>query len=195
MDAQVELEAAISAKSVSPRSPFIAGILSFLLIGLGQLYNGQIAKAVRLWLIQLAFFVLLWPVRLHTHFWGLIALAIGGIITRVYAIVDAARHARSPLPSSKSPMRRYLMAIAIVVGVVTSLPPVLSAIIGTRAFRMPSESMDPALRAGDFFMTQLLGADARIARGDILVFPYPPNPQVTYVKRVAGLPGEEIELR
>jgi len=32
-------------------------------------------------------------------------------------------------------------------------------------------------------------------RGDIVLFPYPDNPEVTYVKRVIGLPGETVEIK
>lgn len=32
-------------------------------------------------------------------------------------------------------------------------------------------------------------------RGDIVIFPYPDNPEVTYVKRVIGLPGETVEIK
>jgi signal peptidase I len=35
----------------------------------------------------------------------------------------------------------------------------------------------------------------KIARGDIIVFKYPPNPSVRYVSRVIGLPGETIHLQ
>lgn len=34
-----------------------------------------------------------------------------------------------------------------------------------------------------------------IKRGDIVVFKYPPNPNILYIKRVVGLPGETIEVR
>jgi signal peptidase I len=32
-------------------------------------------------------------------------------------------------------------------------------------------------------------------RGDIVIFPYPDNPETTYVKRVIGLPGETVEIK
>ena len=34
-----------------------------------------------------------------------------------------------------------------------------------------------------------------IRRGDVVVFRHPPEPEVDYVKRVVGLPGEVVELR
>ncbi len=32
-------------------------------------------------------------------------------------------------------------------------------------------------------------------RGDVVIFPYPDNPETTYVKRVIGLPGETVEIK
>jgi len=32
-------------------------------------------------------------------------------------------------------------------------------------------------------------------RGDVVIFPYPDNPDIIYVKRVIGLPGETVEIK
>lgn len=60
-------------------------------------------------------------------------------------------------------------------------------------FRIPAASMVPELTVGEIILVdKRFGA---IARGDVVVFRYPPDPSVDYVKRVIGLPGEEVELR
>lgn len=72
-------------------------------------------------------------------------------------------------------------------------------------FRIPSGSMLPTLLVGDLilvnkyayglrlpvFGTRLTQGSA-VQRGDVVVFRYPPNPRVDYIKRVVGLPGDEI---
>lgn len=76
-----------------------------------------------------------------------------------------------------------------------------------QAFRVPSESMENTLLTGDFLLADKLhfadagGAWGRILpyrdiqRGDIVVFRYPPEPSIYFVKRVVGLPGDQIHLQ
>ena len=75
-------------------------------------------------------------------------------------------------------------------------------------FRIPSASMVPTLLIGDFILVnkytygiRLPVVDQKIieigepARGDVVVFRYPPEPWKPYIKRVIGLPGDRIAYR
>jgi signal peptidase I len=74
-------------------------------------------------------------------------------------------------------------------------------------FRIPSGSMEPTLRVGDFLLVdkqsygpageldRLLLPPARVEHGDLVVFHYPVNPTLHLVKRVVGVPGDRIRLR
>jgi len=72
-------------------------------------------------------------------------------------------------------------------------------------FRIPSGSMLPTLYIGDFILVnkfvygiRLPVIDKKIInisepkRGDVVVFRYPRNPSIDYIKRVVGLPGDHI---
>lgn len=93
--------------------------------------------------------------------------------------------------------------------VVVLMPSALSLCLGVglrafwlEAFKMPSGSMAPSLLVGDhlFVKKSAYGFGTALpGRGDVVVFVYPePNPhvpRVDYVKRVIGLPGDELTFQ
>lgn len=100
---------------------------------------------------------------------------------------------RNPLNStSKSPWKDYLLTI--VFSVLLAL--FIRAVIVT-AYKVPTGSMQPALKPGDFIFSYRLAyafGDHHPARGDLVVFSYPNQPDTSYVKRVVGLPGDKIQI-
>jgi signal peptidase I len=73
-------------------------------------------------------------------------------------------------------------------------------------FRIPSGSMMPTLLIGDFILVNKFAYGVRLPvlhtkiiengepqRGDIVVFRFPHDPSVDYIKRVIGLPGDRIQ--
>jgi signal peptidase I len=67
----------------------------------------------------------------------------------------------------------------------------------TARIRVESISMEPNLYAGDFvIVSKLAYRFDEPTRGDVIVFKYPPRPNETpYIKRVIGLPGDDVEIR
>jgi signal peptidase I len=62
--------------------------------------------------------------------------------------------------------------------------------------RVESISMMPGLNPGNFVIVNKLGYKlGDPSRGDIIVFRLPSDPSQRYIKRVIGLPGEEISIR
>ena len=73
------------------------------------------------------------------------------------------------------------------------------------AYKVPTGSMQPTLKPGDFIFASRLSyaswyqtADSQgqvlPQRGDLIVYSYPHAPEVTYVKRVIGLPGDQLQI-
>jgi signal peptidase I len=63
-------------------------------------------------------------------------------------------------------------------------------------FRVEGASMQPLLVDDErIVVNKLVYRFAPIARGDVVVFHYPREPAVSYIKRVIGLPGDVVELR
>ncbi len=63
-------------------------------------------------------------------------------------------------------------------------------------FVVEGSSMDPSLRQGErLIVSKLAYRFGRPERGDVIVFRYPVNRRVRFVKRVVGLPGETVAIR
>jgi signal peptidase I len=72
-------------------------------------------------------------------------------------------------------------------------------------FKIPSGSMIPTLQVGDLILVNKYHYGVRLPvlntqvienhhpqRGDVVVFRYPVDPRVDYIKRVVGVPGDEV---
>lgn len=91
--------------------------------------------------------------------------------------------------------------------------PVILAVFVLRSFlvepfKIPSGSMIPTLLVGDFILVNKFTYGIRLPvinkkivefkspqRGDVVVFRYPPDPSLDYIKRVVGLPGDQVIYR
>ena len=88
--------------------------------------------------------------------------------------------------------------------------PVILAVFVLRSFlfepfKIPSGSMIPTLLVGDLILVNKFTYGVRLPvvntkltegappqRGDVMVFRYPPKPSLDYIKRVVGVPGDEV---
>ncbi len=63
-------------------------------------------------------------------------------------------------------------------------------------FIVQGASMDPTFSTGQFLIVdRVTYRFEEPHRGDVIVFEYPNNPSVYYIKRIIGLPGETVEVR
>jgi signal peptidase I len=62
-------------------------------------------------------------------------------------------------------------------------------------FIVSGASMDPAFASGQFLIVDRLSYELGDPnRDDVIVFKYPNNPSVYYIKRIIGLPGETVKI-
>jgi signal peptidase I len=101
----------------------------------------------------------------------------------------------------KSTVREYFESI-----VITAIIALFATTFVIQAFKIPTGSMEKNLLIGDHllvnkfvyglhsgFWSKILPYE-ELRRGDVIVFKYPKGPEVAYVKRLMGLPGDRVEM-
>ena len=101
----------------------------------------------------------------------------------------------------------------IIIDYSRSFFPVLFLVLMLRSFlfepfQIPSGSMLPTLKIGDFILVNKFDYGLRLPvlgdtvfevgepkRGDVMVFKYPEDPSINFIKRVVGIPGDTVEYR
>ena len=107
------------------------------------------------------------------------------------------------MPTKKSVVREYFESLVIAVS--------LALFVRTfvfQAFKIPTGSMEPNLLVGDHLIVNKMvfaptatGFERAILphrdihRGDVIVFKFPKDPTRDFIKRVIGLPGDQLELK
>ncbi|MGH8439714.1 MAG: signal peptidase I [Pseudomonas sp.] len=145
-----------------------------------------------------------------------IAVAVCGLLALVDLLFLAPRR-RSAIANYQGSVSQPEMAVVeqlnkepLLVEYGKSFFPVLFIVLVLRSFliepfQIPSGSMKPTLEVGDFILVNKFSYGIRLPvidkkvievgdpqRGDVMVFRYPSDPNVNYIKRVVGLPGDQI---
>src|SRR5687767_3330118 len=131
-------------------------------------------------------------------------LLLAAVITGIIWLVDAKVFRKRRTSDAPEPvvvdMARAFFPVIVVVFLIRSF--------WVEPFKIPSGSMKPTLLVGDFILVnkyvygirlpvinkKVVEVDA-IRRGDVVVFRYPADPSVDYIKRVVGIPGDRVEYR
>ncbi|MFT6625577.1 MAG: signal peptidase I [Cycloclasticus sp.] len=137
---------------------------------------------------------------MHFDFSAALTLAtfVTGLIAGIYYLI--VRLKNRPLQGKEPVLVEYAK----------SFFPVLLFVLVLRSFivepfRIPSSSMMPTLLIGDFILVNKFAYGIRLPvvdtkvieigqpeRGDIMVFRYPKDLSLDYIKRVIGLPGDKV---
>lgn len=86
---------------------------------------------------------------------------------------------------------------SIILAVVLSVPIAFSIrAFAVQAFKLPSGAMLNTILIGDHILVnKLIYKFKSPMRGDIIVFKYPKDPNIYYIKRIVGLSGDTIEIK
>ena len=190
----------------NPRKPLFACLMSFVLPGFGQLYNGEANKGI--W-IFLGFAFLSIPggaaIAIYLHGTAMLIALLVSLLSTIaiwlYGIVDAGRCAAmkqtyQPLAWQSSGM--YVLTFVLCNAL--ALPIIISEVRNheVEAFRIPSASMSPTLLPGDFIFVDKRyncpGCKYSIKRGDVVILTNPNDRTIYYIKRIIGLPGDRLQI-
>lgn len=131
------------------------------------------------------------------EFWLVAITALSGLIILLYRLLASKEVRTSDNPPMLLDYARSFFPVLLIVVILRSFV--------AEPFRIPSGSMIPTLEIGDFILVQKYAYGVRLPvthqkiipvadpqRGDVMVFRYPKDPAINYIKRVVGLPGDRI---
>jgi signal peptidase I len=190
------------------RKPLFALALSLFLVGLGQVYDGKLRKGILLFSISIVFPLLFFqlsvvgPDKMLIFFLLLSLIASLGIY--IWAAVDAWKQAKriGKNYTLKIYNKLYVYILLIILLNLFSFSPIVDwqkICFFAFPYRMSTGSMIPSILPGDFIMTDRRidhsAENHGLQRGELVVFKYPKDKEKHFIKRVIGLPGDEIEIK
>lgn len=188
------------------RKWWIAGLLGFLVPGLGQVYNSQATKGLFYYFVlstwgglvfSMVYTVMKYPVtRLNLAVLSVLFLlsTTAYFLTLLEAIVTARKTGCGHVLQRYNRWYVYLVVIIAVSGVSRSVTLAFRDNV-LKAYKIPSMSMQPALEPGDHVISnQLFYRYNNPGRGDLVIFKAPGDTEREYIKRIVGLPGDTVRV-
>jgi signal peptidase I len=171
------------------RKAWLAAFLSAIIPGIGQFYNRQVLKGIA-FLAGVVLFA-----AFEDHYPAFIG---AGALVSVFSIKDAFDSAEA-MNGTQGRFFRQEKAIVVFAVMMICLQAVpygrLIKQHVAQTFKIASGSMYPTMELGDFLC---IGKSrpfySSVQRGDIVVFPLPPDPRKNFVKRVIGVGGDTIQM-
>lgn len=182
-----------------PRSRFLTALFNLIAPGLGFLYLNRLGLAIGWPLLMLLLFaVMAWSQLVFTvgGMWIGITLQLLLWLTGILIGVKIAHRERQQALSRYQRAHFYILFLLISIAIKSLIATNRTALFGYESFRLPSNSMRPTFQPGDYVNANTwYYRSHQPVRGDLVVFRYPPDPQINYIKRVIGLPGESVEFK
>jgi signal peptidase I len=174
----------------------MALLLSLLFPGWGQIYNGQLRKALVIWcgwLIVHFCAVSAGLLETPSGFLKLLYANIGiDLVIALEAALSARRLALEPRQFTSSRWYAYL-SFAVIVCVLSLSESLVLRRFFFQAYKIPSGAMEPTLLIGDDILVNKRLRNPQ--RGDVIVFIFPADRTKEFVKRVVAVGGDSIEIR
>jgi signal peptidase I len=181
---------------IKRRKNLIVGLLSFFMSGLGHLYIGEARRGIALFFGEILLTFIFFTSRMALSVAGLFLFLAVFAIYRIFVIADSVIINRKKGAFRLKRYNRFIAYAGLVV-----LATILSSTIqlsGTRieAFKIPSPSMVPTVIIGDQIMVDKWAyRKSSPGRGDLIVFRYPRDPEIEFIKRCVAVAGDTVVIR
>jgi signal peptidase I len=190
----------MTADQAPRRRPWLAGLLSLISPGMGQLYALRPLRAVVAFLASLAaLLIFVVPIWLGASRSVFLTSAIIAFLVIAGIVVDAVRLARSMSPATSRPGydRWYGYAgfwLLISFGVRGPIHRMVQSKL-VEAFRVPSGAMTPTLVPGDYFyaVKRRLTLE-QLHHDELIAYRSPVLSGAKVMARIAGLPGDTLAM-
>ena len=193
-----------SENGTTSRRPWVAVLLALMSPVYAMLYVGRGWRALGYLAASLSAAVLAVVLNLFLGASMNVAERVGVVAIVLVGAIDGYRRAKAWRDSLPLPWYARWPGLASI------LAATMLTLIGVRAFviepfHIPSGAMIPTLVVGDYILVsksayglrlpwsgrRIMGAGAP-GRGDVAVFAYPEKPELSYIKRIVGVPGDRV---
>lgn len=196
------MEIQTGAEPIAERKPWVAGILSNLLPGLGHLYLGRpelgVCWLATIELLAVAFALIVRsPVLPPGLILASVLIPVAGYVFLTISVVRLARSIRHTYKLGVwNRWYLYLIGIAVIVSISSFTADAIKKFV-VQAYKIPSGAMVPTMLIGDHIFADKLSyrAGNLPQRGDVIVFPFPEDEEKDFIKRLIGTPGDTIQIR
>ncbi|MBF0510497.1 MAG: signal peptidase I [Deltaproteobacteria bacterium] len=186
--------------ALRPRIRWSAALLGIIMSGMGQIYNGELLKGLCFFVMPLVTLVaglrlaVLLPDRYLLA--GVVAVILAALLINLAAAVEAwSRAGKIGSHYFLRPYNRWYFYLAIWLLLSVAVGSVFHYIKTNiaQAYRIPSQSMEPAVIRGDMLLADKTYYTRKPPQvGDVVVFVYPDDRSKIFMKRIAALPGTVI---
>jgi signal peptidase I len=174
----------------------VAGFLSLLIAGMGQLYDRRPRKAFWLALTIPILLVLAAQTRIVFSFFTMVAFFTILVAWRLFIAAEAAYNAwiakKAEAAVSRPRLTYPLVAVVLLVAALYPSYDDLKRWTSFAAFKVPSASMCPTICSGERIVADLGAYRSKSpGRGDLILLQHRSSPAL-FIKRVVGLPGDIV---
>jgi len=181
-----------SQESYKPKSKILATFFNIVFPGLGYFYVGNFKKSL---FSMLSIIAITYTFYYLTYYFknAYIFLALFPTITFIffYIIFDVIKIISREEDKSYKINKWYFIPFLIII--ISFLLTVIVEIAPVRYFHIPSKSMSPTIQQGDYLIVKK--DISTLSRKELVVFKYPKNPDVFFIKRYVAVGGDKIFIK